>query len=192
MIARVLILAGLAMLAYYYGTGVYTAGRQNQLRRDWQNIKKSDAGTTKKTQGSTDTAGRPDLSDGDIFGRIVIPKLDVDMIVLEGAGRSNLTKGPAHITATSWPSQGGNTAVSAHRTTFAAPFRHLDQLKNGDLIKLITLRGQYRYRVTGRDSVRPTETAVIGQTWGDRLTLITCDPPGSAVRRLAVWAELVP
>ncbi len=81
--------------------------------------------------------------------------------------------------------------MSAHRTTFGAPFRHLDQLENGHLIVLTTLQGKYRYRVTGRASVRPTESAVLGQAFRDRLTLTTCDPPGSAVRRLAVWAELV-
>ncbi len=185
--ARVLIIIGLGMLGYYFGTGVYTGVVQNQLRAQWSEI----APDTSRIHTETMTAEAPDLSRGDIFGRLVIPKLGIDVIVLEGVDRATLTKGPGHIPGTAWPRQGRNAAISGHRTTFGSPFARLDTLERGDLIELTTLLGFYKYRVGGRDVVRPTDVFVIGQDFKDRLTLTTCDPPGSAAKRLAVWAERI-
>jgi len=189
--ARVLIIIGLGMLGYYYGTGVYTGGVQNRLRAEWLEMAPDTTVAATRTHTETMTAEAPDLSRGDIFGRLVIPKLGIDVIVLEGIDRATLTKGPGHIPGTAWPRQGRNTAISGHRTTFGSPFARLNVLKRGDSIELTTLHGYYRYRVGGRDVVRPTDVFVIGQDFKDRLTLTTCDPPGSAVGRLAVWAERI-
>lgn len=191
--ARVLIIIGLGMLGYYYGTGVYTGVVQNQLQTDWLEVAPdvTAVSTSSRTDTETMTAEAPDLSRGDIFGRLVIPKLGIDVIVLEGADQATLTKGPGHIPGTAWPRQGRNAAISGHRTTFGSPFARLNALERGDLIELTTRLGSYRYRVGGSDVVRPTDVFVIGQGFKDRLTLTTCDPPGSAAKRLAVWAERI-
>jgi sortase A len=189
--AKILIFVGLAMIAYYYGTGLYTFLSQKQLETKWERMqndrKKSGSGSG---DSGSDTASL-DLSGDGIFGRLVIPKLGVDAIVLEGTDRAMLMRGPGHIKSTAWPHEGRNTAISGHRTTFGAPFAKLNQLENGNLIELTTLKGHYRYRVKGRDSVPPTDVAVIGQEFKNRLTLTTCDPPGSAAKRLVVWAKRV-
>lgn len=129
------------------------------------------------------------MPEGDIFGRLRIPRLGLDVIVLEGADRATLTRGPGHIPTTARPDAGLNTAISGHRTTYGAPFAALDLLRVGDIMRLTTVNGDYRYRMIGSAVVRPTDLAVIGQGFKKRLTLTTCDPPGSAVRRLAVWAK---
>lgn len=181
-LARLLIITGLAMIAYYYGTGVYTFTIQRNLRHDWARLS---AGKVGRPGGRSH---KPSLV-GQAFGRLRIPKLGLDVIVLEGADRSTLMRGPGHITGTAVPESRGNTAISGHRTTFGAPFAELDRLATGDRVVLNTLSGEYVYIVSGRAVVKPTDLAVIGQQFKDRLTLTTCDPPSSAVRRLAVWAR---
>ncbi len=185
--ARVLILAGLGMIAYYYGTGVYTFSVQRDLRSQWQESINSPKSVNQG--GDETTTPAPDISGSGIFGRLRIPKLDLDVIVLEGTDIITLRRGPGHIKKTAWPSEEGNTAVSGHRTTYGAPFAELDRLEKGDLILLTTLEGDYEYQVTGSGVVRPTNLSVIGQNYKGRLTLTTCDPPGSAVKRLAVWSQ---
>ncbi len=186
--ARVLILAGLGMIAYYYGTGVYTFSAQRDLREQWQESIKS---VKPASQGGDETATleAPDISGAGIFGRLRIPKLDLDVIVLEGTDLITLRRGPGHIIKTARPSEDGNTAISGHRTTYGAPFAELNKLEKGDVILLTTLEGDYEYQVTGSGVVRPTNLSVIGQNYKGRLTLTTCDPPGSAAKRLAVWSQ---
>jgi sortase A len=178
-IARVLIFIGLAMMAYFYGTGLYTGVVQDRLNGQWQRQQEE-----KSASHGKETA--PDMEN--IFGRLIIPRMNLDVIVLEGTDRATLMKGPGHIKGTAKPSDTmGNTVISGHRTTFGAPFADLDQLQNGDRVILNTRDGRFVYQVSGARSVKPTDLTVIGQNYDGRLTLTTCDPPGSAVRRLAVW-----
>ncbi len=189
LLARLLIAAGLAMIGYYYGTGVYTFFIQKNLRQTWQSAlaetaSKAARPARKAKEGIVEGEGG-----APIFGRLKIPRLGLDVIVLEGTDRATLTKGPGHIIGTAPPWKKGNTAISGHRTTFGAPFARLDRLRAGDKIFLQTAKGDYAYKVAGRAVVKPTDVYVIGQRFTGRLTLTTCDPPGTAVRRLAVWAE---
>lgn len=183
-IARLLILAGLVMIGYYYGTSLYTYAMQKNLRQQWRLASKQS-----RSRQNTAAPANTSLNNQNIFGRIRIPKLGLDVIVLEGTDQLTLTKGPGHMKGTAWPWQRGNTVISGHRTTFGAPFAGLNKLKKGDLILLSTTKGLFSYRVTGSKVVKPNDMSVVGQKYAGRLTLTTCDPPGSAVRRLTVWAQ---
>ena len=186
LLAGMLIVVGLTMIAYYYGTGGYTYFVQKELRQDWL---KAVATAKSKIKQPPDDGLVTNSVGQKIFGRLKIPKLGLDVIVLEGTDRSTLTKGPGHIIGTSAPWERGNTAISGHRTTFGAPFANLGRLRGGDKLVLLTLGGDYIYKVTGRAVVRPDDVSVIGQDFRDRLTITTCDPPGSAAKRLTIWAE---
>lgn len=182
---RVLIFIGLAMLAYFYGTGIYTGVVQDSLQKQWKDQLTKAKTSPPESTLPTDTQN--------LFGRLLIPKLELDVIVLEGTDMSTLTKGPGHIKQTAKPSDArGNTVISGHRTTFGAPFAALDRLTNGDSLTLITTAGRFEFEVSGSASVKPTDLSVIGQDYEGRLTLTTCDPPGSAVRRLVVWGTKKP
>ncbi|MDP1808406.1 MAG: class E sortase [Actinomycetota bacterium] len=181
-IGRLLIGAAFLMAAYYFGTNVYTFFVQKDLQTKWRRLTIAAARHDGKEAESTATAG-----DG-MFGRLLIPKLGLDVIVLEGTDPATLTRGPGHIKTTAMPWEGANTAISGHRTTYGAPFARLDRLRHGDKIELLTTRGKFIYLVAGSVVVKPTDLSVIGQAFKNRLTLTTCDPPGSAARRLAVWA----
>lgn len=66
------------------------------------------------------------------YGRIIIPKIDVDSPFIEGIRLSTLDNGPGHWPGTAMPGELGNVVVAGHRTSHNADFRRLDELEPGD------------------------------------------------------------
>lgn len=132
------------------------------------------------------------VAEGDGLTRIKIPKIGLDMIVVEGTSSSALRAGAGHYPETALPCDPGNVGIAGHRTTYGRPFHHLDKMAVGDEITLETPIGSCTYRVS-RDPfiVAPTEIGVVGPTEVPTLTLTTCHPKGSARQRLIVQATLV-
>jgi LPXTG-site transpeptidase (sortase) family protein len=128
---------------------------------------------------------------GQAFARIVSRDAGLDAVVLKGAAQRQLALGPGWITTTDLPGSTGNCAISGHRVTHGHPFRRLERLKKGDAIYLYSKYRRYRYEVDRIMRVTPAHIEVIAHTEDPRLTLTTCDPPGSAVKRLVVQARLV-
>lgn len=126
---------------------------------------------------------------GDSLTRIKIPAIDVDVVVVEGTTESALKAGAGHFPTTPLPCETGNVSIAGHRTTYGRPFHNLDRLKPGDEITLETPLGSCSYKVD-RDPfvVAPTDLSVIDPTDTATLTLSTCEPKGSAARRLIVKA----
>lgn len=135
-------------------------------------------------------AGVPDP--GDAYALLQIPKIGVDVAVVEGVSVADLKKGPGHYPGSAVPGGLGNFVVSGHRTTYGAPFFDLDQVEVGDEITAID-RDQkvHKYIVSETKIVLPTEVGVIARTDDARLTLTTCHPRFSARQRLIVVADLV-
>ena len=62
------------------------------------------------------------VKDGDPIARLIIPKIDVDQVVISGVKLSEeLEKGPGHYPDTPLPGEVGNAAIAGHRSTFGAP-----------------------------------------------------------------------
>ena len=131
------------------------------------------------------------LKMGDAFARIVSKDARIDAVVLKGASQRQLALGPGWITTTDLPGATGNCAISGHRVTHGRPFRYLDRVKKGDTIDIYSSFRRYRYEVDRVLRLTPAHIEVIAHTEEPRLTLTTCDPPGSAVKRLVVQARLV-
>jgi sortase A len=122
-------------------------------------------------------------------GILQIPKISLDMVVVEGTSTDDLEKGPGHYTSTAYPWQrSGRVGIAGHRTTYLHPFWNLDKVKRGDRIRLITEYGTFDYAVTGSNVVLPTATSVLRQTLTPSLVLTACTPRFSAARRLVVFA----
>lgn len=120
---------------------------------------------------------------------------DGPLFVVEGVGLDVLRRGPGHYPDSAAPGGAGNFAVAGHRTTYGAPFFHLDQLRPGDEVHVADRAGsRWVYRVVEQRVVAPTELWVVGPDplGGGRptLTLTTCTPRFSAAQRLVVFAEL--
>lgn len=124
------------------------------------------------------------------LGRIVIPSIGVDVIMLEGTSKSDLKEGPGHWEETPFPGQGGNFVVSGHRTTYGAPFFKLDDVKIGDEIQLIMPYVVARYVVTKNIIVYPDEVETVRSVGREQVSLAACHPLYSAKQRIVVIGDL--
>ncbi len=84
----------------------------------------------------------------------------------------------------------GTTAIAGHRTTWLAPFRHIDALRPGQPIVLEMPYARFTYRVIGSRVVLPTDVSVLDPVGYSRLVLSACTPLFSASHRLIVFARL--
>ena len=129
--------------------------------------------------------------DGDAIGRIRIPEIGVDKVIVEGTGTSDLRKGPGHYPRTAWPGMAGTVGVAGHRTTYGAPFNEIDELERGDRVTVEMPYGRFQYRVESSRIVPPTAVEVVRRVGYDRLVLSACHPKYSAAERIVVFARLV-
>jgi sortase A len=127
---------------------------------------------------------------GEAIGRLKIPDIDLDVVVVQGTDTATLQKGPGHYPETPFPGEGGTTAVAGHRTTYLAPFRHLDQLEPGDVIEIEMPYANFAYRVQGTRVVDDSAVNIIHKVGYERLVLTACHPLYSAAQRIAAFAKL--
>jgi sortase A len=126
------------------------------------------------------------------LGKITIPKLDVNAIFVQGTRWGpDLSQGPGHYTQTSLPGVGRTMAIAAHRTTFGAWFRRIDDLKAGDTVVLRMPYATFHYRVFGHKIVDNGDWSIIRDRGFDTLVLSACHPLYSAAQRWIVFAALV-
>lgn len=136
----------------------------------------------------------PPLSPGDPIGKVEIPEIGLDFMMVEGVSTSNLKEGIGHYPDTPQPGQLGNAALAGHRTTYGNPLLNADELGAGDRITLTTLAGTFVYNVTESFVVGPSDYWVVGTEDEEvaSLTVTTCHPAWSASQRLVIRAELDP
>lgn len=130
------------------------------------------------------------VRNGEAIGRIVIPRIDLSVIAVQGTDTASLEKGPGHYPGTPFPGQGGTTAFAGHRTTYLAPFRRLDQLRRGDAVEVEMPYATFTYRVQGTRIVSPSEVGIIHKVGYERLVLTACHPLYSAAERIVAFARL--
>ncbi len=126
---------------------------------------------------------------GEGLTRLKIPKLGVDVLVVEGTTPAALRAGAGHYPETPLPGERGTVAIAGHRTTYGAPFRRIDELERGDRIELRMPYGRFTYRVEDTRIVPPTATWVTRRVGHDRLVLTACHPLYSAAQRIVVFAR---
>jgi sortase A len=128
---------------------------------------------------------------GKAIGRIEAPAMDgLNAIVVQGTDTSTLEKGPGHYPDTLFPGQGGTIGIAGHRTTYLAPFRHIDSMKAGDPIVLKMPYATFVYRVQKTEVVDDSDIGVVAEVGYERLVLSACHPLYSAEERYIVFAKL--
>jgi sortase A len=129
--------------------------------------------------------------EGSAVARIVIPRIGVSFVVVKGTSTSDLESGPGIYPETVFPGVAGTTAIAGHRTTYLAPFLHIDELRPGSRILLNLPYAHFTYTVIGKSVVAPTDVrVVVGYVGYPRLVLSACTPLFSAAKRLLVFARL--
>jgi sortase A len=127
---------------------------------------------------------------GSAVGRIRIPAIGASFVMVKGTGTSELENGPGIYPETNFPGVPGTTAIAGHRTTYLAPFRHIDALHRGESILLEMPYARLLYRIIGSRVVLPTDVSVLDPVGYSRLILSACTPLFSASHRLIVFARL--
>lgn len=135
---------------------------------------------------------------------ISIPKINVSAPVVyepsveEAKIQKALEGGVVHYGTTALPGHPGNVAIFGHSSNdwwepgnYKFVFVLLDKLSPGDRVTLDYQSKRYTYEVTTSRVVEPTEVGVLAPTTEPTLTLITCSPPGTSLRRLIVTAKQI-
>ena len=132
------------------------------------------------------------LVEGELIGRVDIPRLKLSAAVAEGDDNATLGKAVGHLPDTPLPwLRRGNVGLAAHRDGL---FRALKNIRMDDEVRVVTPRGEYFYRVRNTRIVNPEDVWVLAPTPKPTVTLITCYPfsfVGHAPQRFIVQAELV-
>jgi len=131
------------------------------------------------------------LEQGQAFGRIHIPRIGVEAVVVHGTRwGADLSRGPGHYERTTVPGLGKTVGIAGHRTTFGAPFRKIDKIKAGDEITLEMPYATFRYRVFRHEIVDEKDWSVIRNRGFDTLMLSACHPLYGSSERWIVYARL--
>ncbi len=182
-----LFVAGGLLLSFALGR--YASGwmRNESARQAWELAEAQAAVALARSE--TEHHRPPEaIAEGQPIARLLVPRIGLDEVVLEGVGGDELNAAPGHLPGSAYPGEPGNAIISAHRDRH---FDHLDAIEVGDTIQ--TESGWYdtswivvSKRVVDRDA--PALFAAKQPT----LTLTTCWPIryiGSAPDRLIVTAR---
>ncbi len=141
--------------------------------------------------------------------KISIPKINVDAPVVYGANpadnndvENKLRDGVVHYpitSASSVPGQNGATVILGHSSNdvfdngkYKFVFVQLNKLEIGDTFYVNYQGTRYTYSVTKKEIIDPTEISkVTADPNKPSIILITCDPPGTALKRLLVFADQI-
>lgn len=140
------------------------------------------------------------------FG-ILIPKIQANSKVIKNVDPFNsniyqkaLSQGVAHAKTSALPGSKGNVFLFSHSSAdfltasrYNSIFYLLNKLVIGDEIKIFYEDKEYIYHVTSKRVVEPTDTSFIySKASKETLSLMTCWPPGTSLKRLVVQATLLP
>jgi len=128
---------------------------------------------------------------GHAIGRIVIGRIGLSMVVVDGADHDSLMKGPGLDTRTFMPGENRLVYIVGHRTTYLAPFAHIDAIKPGDYVRLEMPYATFVYRAYAHRVVAANDLAVLRSPRHELLELQACHPRFFATHRYIVYARLV-
>lgn len=209
-IGNFLVLFSLVGITLTFGQALYQEGlyRWNQLRGVHYSI---------ASEPQEETSGFGSLlapSEGgnvvtitpvDTEFSIVIPKINANAKILPNVDAANydeymaaLRKGVAHAAGTVFPGMNGNVYLFAHSTDYFwnvgrynAVFYLLKELEVGDEVNIFFGGRRFIYTITEKKITNPEDVGDLVNSIGGepRLTLQTCWPPGTAIKRLIVTAK---
>jgi sortase A len=172
-------------------TSLYTALEQRRLAEAYDALARGARPAVADRAALARLAGRHRLSAhrGDPIGRIEIPRIGLDMVVVNGTDPGTLKKGPGRDFRTFMPGEGELVYVAGHRTTYLAPFADIDRIRQGDRIHVEVPYGIFTYEVTRHRIVDGGDLSVLESAGRELLRLQACHPRFFATRRYVVFAR---
>jgi sortase A len=176
-------LSGGLMLAFAGGRYALGAATQYDARQAWNEAGHAYAAATAAAMPPRQVS----RTIGSAVARLIIPRIKLDEIVLEGVDDDVMNGGPGHLPGTALPGDRGNAVISAHRDRH---FRHFGQLNIGDTVATQAGSRTDQWVVVSKRIVDKDSPAIFPSR-EPRLTLTTCWPIeylGSAPQRLILTA----
>lgn len=127
---------------------------------------------------------------GEAIGRIRVPRLGLNLILVNGTDHASLKKGPGRDLRTYMPGEGQLIYIAGHRTTYLAPFAHIDSLRRGDWVTLEVPYGTFTYRIVRHVIVPSDDLAVLRSHGREIVALQACHPRFFASQRYIAYARL--
>jgi sortase A len=128
---------------------------------------------------------------GEVFGKVIIPKINQEYPIIHGTDQKELAEGVGHYVGSVLPGEPDNTVLAGHRDTV---FKDLGTVEIGDTIIVETVAGTFTYKITNQRIVDKDDRTVIVPYDRATVTLITCYPfdfVGPAPDRFVLVGELV-
>jgi sortase A len=135
------------------------------------------------------TEYRLESHQGEPLGRIIVPRLGLSMVFVDGTNTESLMNGPGRDVQTYMPGENRLVYIAGHRTTFLAPFSAINTMRRGDAITLELPYATLIYRVTGHVIVAANDLAVLRSPDYELLALQACNPRFFATQRYIVYAR---
>jgi sortase A len=126
--------------------------------------------------------------EGDPIGRIKVPRLGLNMILVNGTAHDTLKKGPGRDLRTYMPGQSELVYIAGHRTTYLAPFSHIDSLRAGDRVALELPYATFVYRIARHRIVKSNDLSVLKSHGREVVVLQACHPRFFATHRYLAYA----
>src|ERR671937_2567027 len=183
-------------------TALYTHWKQHQLARSYNHLYAAYRPATfgpgtaslaaiERTIAREARLYRRDTHHGQAIGRIRVPRLGLNMILVNGTDHDSLTKGPGRDLQTYMPGEGQLVYIAGHRTTYLAPFAHIEKLRPGDYVVLEVPYATFRYRVYKHRIVAADDLSVLRTHNREVVELQACHPRFFASHRYIAYGSLV-
>jgi sortase A len=180
-------------------TALYTKWQQHRLAGQYHSI--AAAFRAPSLQGASVGAAQSRLAAeakryrahakrGRAIGRIKVPRLGLNMVVVDGTDHDSLRKGPGLDQRSYMPGENRLVYIAGHRTTFLAPFSHIERLHRGDRVTLEVPYGTFEYRITRHRIVAANNLSVLRSPAHEQLELQACHPRFFASHRYVAYARL--
>ncbi|HUF01515.1 MAG TPA: class E sortase [Gaiellaceae bacterium] len=131
------------------------------------------------------------VQEGDAIARLRVPRLGLNLVVVNGTSSGDLRRGPGRHEETFMPGERELVYVAGHRTTYGAPFSNIDRLKPGDTVTVELPYGSVEYQVTRQRIVDANDLSVLESHSREELVLQACHPRFFSSQRLLVYAKPV-
>ena len=173
--SNILILAGFIILISAFSFKLINFIEENKSKSELES-KVSDI----KSNNIKSSDVYKNIQSGDKIGKLSIPSLNIEGIIVEGVENEEITHNIGHFNNTAMPGGNGNFSIAGHSSTvYTNVFNEIDKIKNGDKIVIDALNGNFVYEVVDKFVVEPEETSVLnGYSDKKEITIVTCTAKG--------------
>ena len=180
-------------------TALYTKWKQHQLTSQYQKrveafsapIATTSLADERRSIAREAKRYRASSTRGEAIGRIRIPRMGVNLVLVNGTDHDTLKKGPGRDGRTFMPGENRLIYIAGHRTTYGAPFSHIDRLHSGDRVTIEVPYGTFIYAVTRHRIVKATDLSVLRSPKHEVVELQACHPRFFASHRYIAYARLL-